>query len=805
MAGEVSREKAPSSIYERPPPRFNYKPVILRTIPLLILFLITLGLIGLLEYARIELAPGRNRLSFASITNATRRDVDYDGYVYPRDTPSQAGEDTAPTPSAASGVSESPDAGTATADQSPSGVTQYIQTSNYVNPEQTMNPDSTIETSNYVNTDNTPTIAASPASGDYVPTAHTQTVTSQTAMALPTSDYVNPNPTNTIVYSAPNGDYVPTEQTQTMPTPTPTPTPTSILVTTSSASVVVVSASTSAILITSGGQTLTSHTTISAHSSTTQVAVTQTILSTPASGAPQPSSTNNPFEAQDSGKVGVISYKWDAGHVFLATYLTVILAVLYRILITVLNNNFTLIEPFRQLMEPNGAPAEKAFFSFYQNQSNLYGPAPALFQGRWALALVSTAYTIATTLPALASEAIWVDTNWNCPVPTANSKNPCPPRMTVSITVVRILQGLLAFIALVLVFVTILLLAKRTGLPANPSSMATIGSLMRHPGLIDDINDLPVGPGARVKPMKAAMAGKRYKLEGYKTETGAIDYGIRPLTTDLHDDYSTRSKGRGSYTPIDPNGSSLDTMAASTHRFRWLDLILLIITLGTFGVVLAYYLDGKPDGFNNFFSSNTFGPRFIITLAGTLIATSWHSIEQSSVVMAPFIALAHSPSPAKRTLCFTPSNTPLLSTWTTLRNGYILPALITFTTLLAEALNIVISGVPFATGQTWKQFLISSYMSLSILGIMIVVSVVVIFTRRKEPKIPVRPDTLIGKMYYLSGARLLDDFEGLEGRAKERDRVLCASGKRYSFGVRMRRDGRRTWLVDEVGDERGFS
>ncbi|KAF2163860.1 hypothetical protein M409DRAFT_68136 [Zasmidium cellare ATCC 36951] len=802
MAREISSEKAASSIYEREPPRYNYKPAVLRTIPLLILFLVTLGLIGLLEYARIELAAGENRLSFSSSSNNKRRDFGYE-YVYLRDTPSQASEDATATPSAASAIPESPDAGTVTADQSPSGVTQYIQSSNYVNPEQTITPDSTIETSNYVGTDNTQTIALSPASGDYVPTEHKQTVTSgMTAMALPTSDYVDPSRTHTIAYSAPTGDYVPTENTRTMPAPTPTTT----VVTTSSASVIVASASTSAILITSGGQTITSHTTISAHSSTTQVALTQTIVSTPASNPPEPSSSSDAYVLQNSGKVGVISYKWDPGNVFLATYLTVVIAVLYRMLITILNNNFTLIEPFRQLMEPNGAPAERAFFSFYQNQSNLYGPIPALSKGRWALALVSTAYLIASTLPALASEAIWVDTNWNCLSPIQGSKNPCQPRMTVSVTVVRIMQGLLAFIALVIVFITILLLVKRTGLPANPSSIATIGSLMRHPGLVDDINNLPVGPGARVSEMKAAMAGKRYKLERYKTEMGALHYGIRPLTIDLHDEYSTRSKGRGSYTPIDNNGSSFSEGTTKSHRFRWMDLILLLLTLGTFGVVLAYYLDGNPDGFNNFFSSNTFGPRFILTLAGTLIATSWHSIEQTAVVMAPYIALATKPSPARRTLCFTPSNTPLLSTWTTLRNRYPLPALITFTTLMAEALNIVISGVPFATGQTWGQFLVSAYMSLAILGIMVLVVGLVMLRRRKEPKIPVRPDTLAGKMYYLSGSRVLDDFEGLDGVGQSvRDKRLCGLGKRYAFQPMMRRDGRRTWLVDEVGDERGSS
>lgn len=587
----------------------------------------------------------------------------------------------------------------------------------------------------------------------------------------------------------------------------PTPTPTTFVVTSSSASVVLVSASTSDILITREGRIITSHTTFIAHSSTEQVAVTHTLVSTPAStrtDAPSPNSTGR-LQLNNSGKVGVLSYKWNPEHVFLATYLSVVLAVIYRILISIMHNNFTLIEPFRQLMEPNGALAEKAFFYFFQNQSNLYGPIPALSKGRWALALVATAYLVASSFPALASEAIWVDTNWDCQYPIADSRNPCPPQMTVSITVVRILQGLLAFVGLVIIFITALLLFKRTGLPANPSSIATIGSLMRHPGLLEDLNDMPVGPGARASAMKAAMAGKRYKLETYKSETGSINYGIRPLTTDLHDDYSIRCKGRGSYNHVDGTTSTFETSTKS-HRFRWVDAILLILILGTFGVVLAYYLDGNSDGFNSFFSSNTFGPRFILTFAGTVIATSWRSVEQSSVVMAPYVLLSRRPSSAKSTICFTPSNTPLLSTWTTLRSGYWLAAIVTLVTLTAEALNIVISGVPFATGQTWSQFLVSSYMSMAILGIMILIAIVVILQRRREPKIPVHPDTLAYKMYYLSGSRVLDDFEGAEWeKEKDRNRNLEMLRKRYSFQPVMRKDGRRTWLIDEAGHEGGFS
>lgn len=134
-----------------------------------------------------------------------------------------------------------------------------------------------------------------------------------------------------------------------------------------------------------------------------------------------------------------------------------------------------------------------------------------------------------------------------------------------------------------------------------------------------------------------------------------------------------------------------------------------------------------------------------------------------------------------------------------MRNGYWTAGAITSVTLLAEGLNIVVSGVPYATGQTWQQFLVSTYMSIAILGIMIIVSSVVIVSRLREPCIPRKPDTLGGVMSYLSGSRTVNDFDGLEGRDdRARDRVIWQMGKIYKFSKGIRDDGKVAWKIDET-------
>jgi hypothetical protein len=277
-------------------------------------------------------------------------------------------------------------------------------------------------------------------------------------------------------------------------------------------------------------------------------------------------------------------------------------------------------------MEPAGAAAGTAFFSFYQLQSNLLGPVPALANRRWALSFVATAFAIVGFLPAFASESIFVDTNWNCPNPNLQNKNnPCNPRIAVDVTIVRILQGLLGFTAAVLIGIGAYLIFKKTGLPSDPRSMATIGSLMQHPALIDDLNDLPVH--STREEMRQAMQDKRYKLGFYKFSSGEQGYGIRPM---LEDGFSTASRyGSFKYARVEGHAKSTDERHSAPHRLRFMDFLLLLASLGAFGVVLAYYLDKNSDGFNDFFNSNTFGPRFILTLSGTVIASMWKSVEQS--------------------------------------------------------------------------------------------------------------------------------------------------------------------------------
>jgi hypothetical protein len=63
-----------------------------------------------------------------------------------------------------------------------------------------------------------------------------------------------------------------------------------------------------------------------------------------------------------------------------------------------------------------------------------------------------------------------------------------------------------------------------------------------------------------------------------------------------------------------------------------LDTPFAVLLLGILGVVMAYFKDGSDSGFNRFFNSNTFGPKFFMTAIGSMIAINWKRLDRGKQI-----------------------------------------------------------------------------------------------------------------------------------------------------------------------------
>jgi hypothetical protein len=95
---------------------------------------------------------------------------------------------------------------------------------------------------------------------------------------------------------------------------------------------------------------------------------------------------------------------------------------------------------------------------------------------------------------------------------------------------------------------------------------------------------------------------KHYQLGTYLGSDGEERYGFIPGNpTHLSADMMITT-----YAPA-------QNKAHNTGTFKkFLDVAFLLFILGLLGVIVAYFKDGSNSGFNRFFNSNSFGPRFFM-------------------------------------------------------------------------------------------------------------------------------------------------------------------------------------------------
>src|SRR5205085_699540 len=199
-----------------------------------------------------------------------------------------------------------------------------------------------------------------------------------------------------------------------------------------------------------------------------------------------------------------------------------------------------------QLARTHGALAGNSLHAYYLSSNLMPEPIVGFIKGHWLIMLTSVAYFAVGILAPLASESIFNDTNYHCPNPDPERpQNPCwPPRLTADPIAIRTLQGLLALIAVMTLGIMVTMYRSPSGIYTDPSSIATVASLMHHPEVLDDFQR--VGMKARRKDMKKQLGNKRYRIQNYQSPDGAWRYGIVAVAPDM----SSNWQGINPYPPV---------------------------------------------------------------------------------------------------------------------------------------------------------------------------------------------------------------------------------------------------------------
>jgi hypothetical protein len=304
---------------------------------------------------------------------------------------------------------------------------------------------------------------------------------------------------------------------------------------------------------------------------------------------------------------------------FVGGYLPIVAARFYLMSISSMHSSITTFEPFSQLAQPGGALG-----------SVLLGPD---FSSTWYSWI---GYGAAWLLTPFAAESIFFDTNWGCPNPNpATPENPCwPPRMSINTWVVRLIQGLLGIVAVSALIATYKWSKKPSGCSAEPTSIASVASVMGHPQVGRDFQML--NPETTSKELKAYLKDKHYKLDHYTAPNGAERYGLVPVSEheagqeDLMrsvDDEPTRDIE----TPSSTN-SRFGFVSVWKNVSTYIDGIFILFLIGILAICASYVKDVNQSRLAKLFENSSVGRRLVFSVIGSVASSNWSRLQRGKLI-----------------------------------------------------------------------------------------------------------------------------------------------------------------------------
>lgn len=213
--------------------------------------------------------------------------------------------------------------------------------------------------------------------------------------------------------------------------------------------------------------------------------------------------------------------------------------------------------------------------------------------------------------------------------------------------------------------------------------------------------------------------------------------------------------------------------------------------MGILVLILYYentvYRDSSESPFEAFMDSQQFGVRLLFTTLGSLLSFFWEHLFQPSRAL-PVPPPLSAPQDAPSSILLTLPTNVFPGLWLALRHGNVAMGVVALWGVLTKFAPVLLSNIPFQISQTWLSHVLCTWMSVAVLGYCLLVLVWHVVRDRRgsggsRRDLPVDPQTLAGRMYYVYDSRILGDFESLSmlGR-KQRDERAARMGNKYRYG-----------------------
>lgn len=359
------------------------------------------------------------------------------------------------------------------------------------------------------------------------------------------------------------------------------------------------------------------------------------ILAVDATGAVSVQMSSNDTSMDKPGKAGhpahvkgVTTRQYIIG-AFVPTILAVLFSIPWHLLASALEE----MEPFYQLQRPGGVAASKSLLLDYKNSINVIATINAIGRGHflvWWSGLISL---VVLGLAPLASETVFIGFIGPGVCTATSGRSACTPRLSVYPVAARVLQGILALVAVLTVALAVALARRKSGVYTNPLSIASVAALFQNQYLINEFRRLnPYVTDQRT--LAAAFEGQTYKIGPYEEYYGRSSYGLmlcQHNSVTQEDDGRTQNRDGKKYasvavTAVDENPPPRPKTKMTSAHFLTRPASVVVYGLlvaGMEALVVYYNQTGGDTPFERFMDSESFGVTFLFTAVGVGVKMYW--------------------------------------------------------------------------------------------------------------------------------------------------------------------------------------
>ncbi|KAF7957735.1 hypothetical protein EAE96_003305 [Botrytis aclada] len=389
----------------------------------------------------------------------------------------------------------------------------------------------------------------------------------------------------------------------------------------------------------------------------------------------------------------------------IASFLPLFLAIFYAIPWRILENTVRYMEPFYQLRPSSHSTDTEAIHIDYESPSIFILPFKSLSRKHFTVFVTSLISVIVLAVAPLASQVmIIVESNYcvGTGLATCDSWGIYP-------NFARLLEGLLAAIALFTLFLIFSGLRRDSGVLGEPLSL--VGLAIIH-------HKTPLS--------FQATKDSQTRLEGNEIRIPAQGYTFLitaegETTSTTQDSALLRSKRR-----LGSKKAFLSRVLKGI-RARLLHICMLCLLCGILGVVAVYYQTDANSGFNRFMNSQGFGVRFFMTALGTGTNLVWSRVDDDFRKMDPYHQLLRSKAKPQNSILAPVHMSPYSALIPSIGRKNYLVSWISFCSILSEFLPITLATIPYSKTQMRLVLLTCFYLAMTILSLMIIGVVLLLF------------------------------------------------------------------------------